>query len=166
MHRPVSSLLIGLVIALPATAGAQAVSLVQGQPYMAMVGELVGAIESPRVVMETCVAGRAGRRAEYQRAYEAWRTRHASVLAQVEAQLARADERLQRDNPESGARSVADAMNRILQRRYESLDPGPLRQLCDRYPDMLRAKDVEMETSVPELLRRVAAADGAGGATK
>ena len=65
------------------------------------------------------------------------------------------------DNPAAGAGSVAEAMTRILQRRYESLDAAGLRQLCGRYDEMLRAKDVEMEAAIPELLKRVGEADRA-----
>ncbi len=50
-------------------------------------------------------------------------------------------------------------MNRILQRRYESLDAAALRQLCGRYPEMLRTKDVEMQAEVPALLKRVVEAE-------
>lgn len=138
-----------------------ATAYAQEPPYMTLVGELAGAVESPRVVMETCVARKSGRRGEYLPAYEAWRTRHAALLAEVDAQLARADARLKRDNPASGANSVADAMTRILQRRYESLDASALRQVCGRYAEMLRSKDVEMTDSVPRLLQRVAAAERA-----
>ncbi|MCU0759658.1 MAG: hypothetical protein MUF07_10770 [Steroidobacteraceae bacterium] len=133
-------------------------------PYMTLAGELAGAVESPRVVLEACVARKAGRRGDYQAAYEAWRARHATLLTQVDAQLARADARLRRDNPAAGASSVADAMTRILQRRYESLDAAALRQLCSRYPEMLRAKDAEMTDAVPRLLQRVADAERAAAA--
>lgn len=133
----------------------------QQPPYMTLVGELAGAIESPRVVMQTCLARKSGRRGDYQQAYEAWRGRHAALLAQAEEQFVRADARLKRDNPGAAADTVTGAMSRILQRRYESLDATQLRQLCERYPEMLRAKDAEMQGSVPELLRRVGDADRA-----
>jgi hypothetical protein len=139
-------------------------ALAEDVPYMTLAGELAGAVESPRVVMEACVARKSGRRGDYQPAYEAWRSRHATLLAQVEAQLARADARLKRDNPGAGANSVAEAITRILQRRYESLDAAALRQLCERYPEMLRSKDAEMSGAVPQLLRRVAEAERASAA--
>ena len=148
-----------LCCALAALSAGTAVA--QGESYMTLVGELVGAVESPRVVMETCIARKAGRRGDLQPAYDGWRARHADLLARVDAQLTRADARLRAENPDSGARSVADAMNRILQRRYESLDAAALRQLCGRYDEMLRAKDVEMEAAIPELLKRVGEADRA-----
>ena len=44
-------------------------------------------------------------------------------------------------------------------RRYESLDAAALRQLCGRYPEMLRAKDVEMQAEIPGLLQRVVEAE-------
>lgn len=128
-RSPPSFLLCCTIAALSAQA-----AVAQGESYMALVGELVGAVESPRVVMETCVARKSGRRGDLQPAFEAWRARHAALLTQVDAHLARADARLRAENPDSGARSVADAMNRILQRRYESLDAAALRQLCGRYP--------------------------------
>jgi hypothetical protein len=128
---------------------------------MTLVGELVGAVDSPRVVMETCVARKAGRRDQFQPAYEAWRARHAALFTAVDEQLSRADARLRRDNPDAGASSVAAAMTRILQRRYDALDASGLRQLCGRYAEMLRAKDVEMEGAIPALLQRVADADRA-----
>lgn len=138
----------------------------QDQPYMALVGELAGAVESPRVVMETCVARRSGRRSDYQSAYETWRGRHAALLAQVDAQFVRADARLRRDNPGAASASVVEAMSRILQRRYESLDATQLRQLCGRYADMLRSKDAEMQGAVPALLKRIADADHALAASE
>jgi hypothetical protein len=156
MRQLLSCLLLsGGFAAWSATASAQEL------PYMTLAGELAGAVESPRVVMETCIARKSGRRGEYQSAYDAWRARHASLLAQVDAQLARADARLKRDNPASGANSVADAMTQILQRRYDSLDAAALRQVCGRYVEMLRSKDAEMADSVPRLLQRVAEAERA-----
>jgi hypothetical protein len=136
-------------------------ALAQQPPYMTLVGELVGAIDSPRVVMETCVTRKAGRREALKASYDAWRARHAPLLAQVDEQLSHADARLRRDNPAAGTGSVAEAMTRILQRRYDALDAAGLRQLCGRYDEMLRAKDVEMEATIPELLKRVSDADRA-----
>ena len=145
---------------------AGAPALAQQPPYMTLVGELVGAVDSPRVVMETCVARKVGRREQFQVAYDAWRARHAGVLAQVDEQLSHADARLRRDNPAAGTGSVAEAMTRILQRRYEALDAAGLRQLCGRYAEMLRAKDVEMDGAIPQLLKRVADADRALAASE
>lgn len=150
---PIALLLLCTSTIVPAVA--------QQAPYMTLVGELVGAVDSPRVVLETCVARKAGRREPLQGAYDAWRARHATLLAQVDAQLSQADARLRRDNPDAGAGSVAEAMTRILRRRYEALDAAGLRQLCSRYDEMLRAKDVEMEGAIPALLQRVTDADRA-----
>ena len=136
-------------------------ALAQQPPYMTLVGELVGAVDSPRVVMETCVTRKAGRREQLKSAYDGWRARHAPLLAQVDEQLSHADARLRRDNPAAGAGSVSEAMTRILQRRYDALDAAGLRQLCGRYDEMLRAKDVEMDAAIPELLKRVSDADRA-----
>ncbi len=157
MSRRFPSLAALLLLCTPAIAPAVA----QQPPYMTLVGELVGAVESPRVVMETCVTRKAGRREQLKSAYDGRRARHAPLLAQVDEQLSHADARLRRDNPAAGAGSVAEAMTRILQRRYESLDAAGLRQLCGRYDEMLRAKDVEMEAAIPELLKRVGEADRA-----
>ena len=84
-RSPPSFLLCCTIAALSAQA-----AVAQGESYMALVGELVGAVESPRVVMETCVARKSGRRGDLQPAFEAWRARHAALLTQVDAHLARA----------------------------------------------------------------------------
>ena len=58
MSRRFPSLAALLLLCTPAIAPAVA----QQPPYMTLVGELVGAVDSPRVGMETCVTRKAGRR--------------------------------------------------------------------------------------------------------
>lgn len=133
-------------------------ALAQGKPYMALVGELVGAVENPRLVQEICVSRFPKRRAEFVDAYAAWRVRHAEVLKAIDAQSTRANVRLLRQGAPAGATVVA-TVDGILKRRFETLDSGKSRELCDAYPAILKSKDEEMKASVPGLLEAVIAAD-------
>jgi hypothetical protein len=136
-------------------------ALAQEKPYMALVGELVGAVENPRLVQEMCVSRFPKRRAEFTEAYSAWRTRHGEVLKAIDEQVARANLRLERQGAPPGA-SVVATVGGILKRRFDALDTGKARQLCDAYPEILKAKDEEMKSAIPGLLEAVTNASEKG----
>jgi hypothetical protein len=133
-------------------------ALAQGKSYMTLVGELVGAVENPHLVQEVCVSRFPKRRAEFVAAYSAWRTRHSDVLKAIDEQVARANVRLQSQGAPPGA-TVVSTIGAILKRRFDTLDTGKARQLCDAYPEILKSKDEEMRTTVPGLLQVVTDAD-------
>jgi hypothetical protein len=130
----------------------------QGKSYMMLVGDLVGAVETPRLIQEVCGSRFPKRRTEFADAYSQWRARHEDVLKAIDEQVARANVRLERQGAPPGA-SVVTTINGILQRRFDTLDAAGIRQLCGAYPQTLKAKDEEMKSSVPTLLEVVADAD-------
>jgi hypothetical protein len=131
---------------------------VQGKPYMALVGDLVGAVAGPRVIQDVCVSRFPKRRMEFEEAYSAWRTRHDDVLKAIDEQVVRANIRLERQGAPPGT-SVVTTIDGILHRQFDTLDTARARKLCDTYPQILKAKDEEMISSVPTLLEVVANAD-------
>jgi hypothetical protein len=130
----------------------------QGKSYMMLVGDLVGAVETPRLIQEVCGSRFPKRRTEFADAYSQWRTRHEELLKAIDEQVARANVRLERQGAPPGA-SVVTTIDGILQRRFDTLDASRTKQLCDAYPQTLKAKDEEMKSSVPTLLEMVADAD-------
>jgi len=148
--RAAAWLLLGVV--------ASAAVAEEGRPYMMLVGDLVGAVEAPRLVQNTCVSRFPKRRAEFTEAYSAWRARHEDLLKAVDEQVARANARLERQGSPPGT-SVVTTVSGILQRPFDALDTAKARKLCDSYPQILKAKDEEMASSVPALLQAVTNAD-------
>jgi hypothetical protein len=130
----------------------------QGKSYMILVGDLVGAVEGPRVVQDVCVARFPKRRAEFEGAYSDWRARHAELLKAVDDQVVRANARLRSQGAPPDA-SVVTTVDAILHRQFDTLDAGKAKKLCDSYPQILKTKDDEMAASVPALLEAVKSAD-------
>jgi len=130
----------------------------QPKSYMMLVGDLVGAVEGPRVVQDVCVSRFPKRRAEFVDAYTAWRTRHADLLKAVDEQVVRANARLKSQGAPPEA-SVVTTVDGILHRQFDNLDGAKARKLCDSYPQILKSKDEEMTSTVPALLAAVAGAD-------
>jgi hypothetical protein len=130
----------------------------QGKSYMILVGDLVGAVEGPRVVQDVCVSRFPKRRAEFEGAYADWRTRHGDLLKAVDEQVVRANTRLRSQGAPPDA-SVVTTIDAILHRQFDSLDAANARKLCDTYPQILKTKDEEMTASVPALLEAVTNAE-------
>jgi len=130
----------------------------QGKSYMMLVGDLVGAVEGPRVVQDVCVTRFPKRRAEFVDAYTGWRTRHADLLKAVDEQVVRANARLKSQGAPPDA-SVVTTVDAILHRQFDNLDNSKAKKLCDTYPQILKTKDEEMTSTVPALLAAVASAE-------
>jgi hypothetical protein len=137
----------------------------QGKSYMILVGDLVGAVEGPRVVQDVCVARFPKRHAEFEGAYAEWRTRHADMLQAIDVQVVRANARLRSQGAPPDA-SVVTTVDAILHRQFDPLDAGKAKKLCDSYPQILKTKDEEMTSSVPALLDAVTKAEQAGAGEK
>jgi len=150
-----------LCVCLFSTAGAPAWAAAdpgQGKPYMMLAGDLAGAVEGPRVIQDVCVARFPKRRAEFEQAYTQWRARHGDLLKAIDAQVSRANARLERQGAPPGS-SVVTTIDAILHRQFDTLDNAKAKKLCDSYPEVLKAKDEEMASSVPALLQSVTNAD-------
>ena len=130
----------------------------QGKSYMMLVGDLVGAVEGPRVIQDVCATRFPKRRTEFEEAYAAWRARHADLLKAIDEQVVRANARLvsQGASPDT---SVVTTVDGILQRQLGPLDTAKAKKLCDSYPQILKTKDGEMTSTVPALLEAVRNAD-------
>ncbi len=135
----------------------------QGKSYMILVGDLVGAVEGPRVVQDVCVSRFPKRRADFEGAYAEWRARHGDLLKAVDEQVVRANARLRSQGAPADA-SVVTTIDAILHRQFDSLDAAGARKLCDSYPQILKTKDEEMAASVPALLEAVTNAERQSGA--
>jgi hypothetical protein len=130
----------------------------QGKSYMMLAGDLAGAVEGPRVIKDVCVSRFPKRRAEFEDAYSAWRASHGDLLKAIDEQIARANTRLQRQGAPPGA-SVVTTIDAILHRQFDTLDAAKAKKLCESYPQIRKAKDEEMTSSVPALLDAVTRAE-------
>lgn len=152
----------GIRVAFAAVAiAAAAAAFAESKSHLQLVGELVGAVESPRIIQGFCASRQPKSASRYAKAYSEWRARHATIIEAVDAQVVRADARLQRERSPGAdpAATTVTAITQILQRRLDTYTGEQIRQVCDAYPDMLKSKDKDMESAIPELLERVKAAD-------
>jgi len=129
---------------------------------MTLVGELMGAAESPQMIRDFCAKRTPGTTAEYSRLYEGWATRHKDLLRAVAEQLARANVRLKKQGAPGGDRPI-DLMRQMANQRLEQAFGGmtsaDIAQYCSGYPQLIEKKDSEAETSIRELLSVVEYAD-------
>jgi hypothetical protein len=130
----------------------------QGKSYMMLAGDLAGAVEGPRVIKDFCVARFPKRRMEFEQAYTDWHARHGDLLKAIDEQIGRANSQLEKQGAPAGA-SVVTTIDAILHRQFDTLDNAKAKKLCDSYPDVLKAKDEEMASSVPALLDSVSKAE-------
>jgi hypothetical protein len=141
---------------------APAFALAEGKSYMTLVGELMGATESPQMIRDYCAKRTPGTSAEYSRLYEGWATRHKDLLGAVGEQLARANVRLKKQGAPGGDRPI-DFMRQMATQKLEQALGGmtsvDVVQYCSGYSQLIDKKDNEAETSIRQLLSVVEYAD-------
>ena len=133
-----------------------------GKSYMTLVGELMGAVESPRLIRDSCAAHVPSSANENSRLYDAWKLRHKDLLDAVAEQVLRANARLKKQGAPGGdepARAMVDALGDALEQSISEMTPGQVTQFCGQYPKLIEKKDVEATTSIPKLLAVVEDAD-------
>jgi len=125
-----------------------------GQSYMSLAGELVGAVESLRMLRDICAEVAPASAAQNTRAYEEWAARNSDLLTRVKTQRDRMDERL----PKSTAEVVALLQSRLsAQLRAASADSQ--RRLCARYPQLITSSEKDRAGEISALLKVVTEAD-------
>jgi hypothetical protein len=154
-----SNLLAVMACALTGAGAASAADT--GKPYLALVGDLVGAVKSPEIMKEQCGEKFRGGRKANDKLFKEWTTRHAETLAAVDVQIERANERLRRqvgnaDLPPSPATSVTRAH---LDRVFSAMTDDDAREYCAQFPAVLAQKDRQFDGEIPRLLAQVEAAD-------
>lgn len=141
---------------------ASAFVLAEGKSYMTLIGELMAATESPRMIREYCAKRAPVYDALYTRMYEIWSMRHKDLLAAVAEQLARANVRLKNQGAPGGDRPI-DSMRQIASERLEQhlggMTQAEVAQYCSGYPQLIEKKDKDAETSIRQLLSVVEFAD-------
>lgn len=143
---------------------ASAAAFAEGKSYMALVGELMGSIESPRMIRDYCAANSPDTAAENSRLYEAWKERHKELLQAIADQVARANIRMKKQGAGGGdepSKVMVATAEKSLTERMQQLTPDQLKQLCAGFPALIEKKEREATTSIPELLYAVSEADKA-----
>jgi hypothetical protein len=130
------------------------------KPYLALVGDLIGAAKSPEIMKEQCAEKFHGARKDNDKLFKEWTARHAEIFVAIDAQIARADERLQRQAgsaklPPNPAASVTRAH---LDRVFAAMTPADAREYCAQFPAVLEKKEREFG-EITRLLADVQAAD-------
>jgi hypothetical protein len=141
---------------------APAFALAEGKSYMTLVGELMGAAETPRMIRDICANRAPGTAVEYARLYEGWAMRHKDLLGAVAEQLSRANVRLKKQGAPGGQRPIDFMRNFVAQQLEQALDdttPADVVKFCSGYSQYIEEKDKEAETSIRELLSVVEYAD-------
>jgi hypothetical protein len=137
-------------------------ALAAGKSYMALVGELFGAVETPRIVLDVCASRSPATADSNARLYAGWRERHRALLDAIDEQISRANVRLKKQAAAGSEHSLQDAVTAIrgvLEHQVDGMSEPEVREFCGRYPDLIKKKDAEASTSIQELLNVVAHAD-------
>jgi len=141
---------------------APAFAVAAEKSYMTLVGDLLAATESPRMIREYCAKRAPVTDALNTRMYEIWAMRHKDLLGAVAEQLARANVRLKNQGAPGGDRPI-DSMRKIASERLEQALLGTtqaeVERYCGGYPQLIEKKDKEAETSIRQLLSVVEYAD-------
>jgi hypothetical protein len=136
-------------------------AIAAGKPYMTLVGELLGAVESPRLIRDFCATRSPSSAHENSRLYDAWKLRHADLLAAVADQVARANVRLKKQGAPGGdepINAMLAALERALEQSLSAMTTDQVVQVCGQYSKVIEDKDLEA-TSIPKLLSIVKHAD-------
>jgi hypothetical protein len=133
-----------------------------GKSYMTLVGELIGAVEGPRLTRDSCANHVPSSAHENSRLYEAWKMRHKDLLDAVAEQVARANVRLKKQGAPSGdepTKLMIEAVSQRIEQTMSAVTPDQAAEFCGRYSEYLERKDAEATTSMKELLSLVEYAD-------
>jgi hypothetical protein len=139
-------------------------ALAEGQSYMSLVGELLGAVETPRMFRDGCAMRVPATAAERAQLYDEWRVRHKALLDAADEQVARANERLKKQAaPETvdPVSKMKEAASRMFDEHLDKMTSQDLKEYCGSYAAYLKYKDDEFKNSVPQLLKVVTEADRA-----
>jgi len=141
---------------------APAFALAVGKSYMTLVGELMGATESPRMIRDYCSKRAPSSEAENSLLYEGWKTRNRDLLSAVAEQLARANVRLKKQGAPGGD-SPIEFMRKVATQQIEqalgNMTSADVAQYCSGYRQLIEKMDKEAETSIRQLLSVVENAD-------
>jgi hypothetical protein len=132
------------------------VAVGSGKHYLTLVGELFGAVESPRLIRDFCEVASPSTAKANARLYEEWRSRHKDLLDAVAVQVAHADARLKKQSPPADAESFDQMRSNMKNNLEEILRPQTSEEMmafCKMYPQFLEKKDAEAATSIRELSR-------------
>lgn len=143
------------------TVAAAASAADTGKPYLALVGDLVGAAKSPEIMKEQCGERFRGSRKENDKLYKEWAAKHAQALTAIDLQIEHANDRLRRQAggeklPASPATSVTRAH---LDRAFAAMSDPDAKEYCGQFATVLAKKDREFDGEIAKLLADVQAAD-------
>jgi hypothetical protein len=132
-----------------------------GKPYLALVGDLVGAAKSPEIMKDQCGEKFRGGRKENDKLFKDWSDKHAPTMAAIDTQIEHANERIRKQAgneklPPSPATSVTRAH---LDRVFAAMSEGDAKEYCAQFPAVLKQKDREFDGEIATLLSQVQAAD-------
>ena len=132
-----------------------------GKPYLALVGDLVGAAKSPEIMKEQCGEKFRGARKDNDKLFKEWSERHAPTMAAIDSQIEHANERIRKQAgneklPPSPATSVTRAH---LDRVFAAMSDSDAKEYCAQFPAVLKQKDREFDGEIATLLSQVQAAD-------
>ena len=133
-----------------------------GKSYMTLVGELVGAVEGPRLTRDACAVHAPSSANENSRLYEAWKMRHKALLDAVAEQVAHANVRLKKQGALGGdepTKAMVEAASQRIEQTLSAVTPNQAAEFCSHYSEYLERKDSEATTSITELLSLVEYAD-------
>jgi hypothetical protein len=129
-----------------------------GKSYMTLVGELIGAVEGPRLTRDSCAVHVPSTADENARLYEVWRMRHKDLLDAVAEQVARANVRLKKQGAPGGDETIKGLIETASQRIEQTMSavtPDQAAEFCGHYSEYLERKDSEATTSMKDLLSLV-----------
>ena len=126
-------------------AGAQATG-----EYAADLGRVYGAHQRIIAAKEACDTAMPGTRSANEKAYAAWRSRHAALIKDLERRVTAMIRLASRDEKEY-VMNLGKYEGAILQERQEytqillALDAAELKEQCQRWPSYLSSPDADFE---------------------
>lgn len=143
------------------TAGASAGS----QSYMSLVGELVGKVESLRMLHDYCLNASPQTADANKHAYEAWAQRNADLLALVKTQRSHADRRLAKQAAAAGpsipksTTEIVVLLEQHLSAQLRGADANTQQSFCAKYPELISSSEKARNEEIVSLLKTVTDAD-------
>jgi hypothetical protein len=150
------------VLALLAYAWSAPIVLAADRTYLDMAGKLFGSVESPRLILDYCAKNSPNTATANARVYEEWSLQNRDFLDAVEIQIARADARLQRQDPPADAQSFEQIRTNLktrLEQEMQVNSPEWIERFCSVYPKLIESKHEDARTTLRQLLATIEQAD-------
>ncbi|MFT3905727.1 MAG: hypothetical protein QM718_05435 [Steroidobacteraceae bacterium] len=147
MKNPLPVCVLALLCCLPLSAAQNPYT------YAARVSELLGAVESPRLIHDYCVAKQSASSKDVETQYAAWRKQNRALLTGIDQEIALGRKLPAPDSASPTVAFVAEMVDTTFTEKLRQYSAEQGAQICATYGSFLKSKNLEMQNSVPALLK-------------